>query len=125
VGSSEAEVEFIVVVDRQEISLEVSAGAPDVSEGDLQVQGLVDGVGVEQVVDGLIGGEERESVGGFEPFLGKGAGLAHAVDAQGGLVNELQSQARFDPLSGLSGASEEEVPGSQAKVLGDKKPDAE
>jgi hypothetical protein len=73
----------------------------------------------------LIGGEERKSVGGFEPFLGKGAGHAHTVDAQGGLVNELESEARLDPLAGLSGPSEEKVPGSQAQVLGNEQPGSE
>ena len=112
-----------VGVDGQQISLEVSAGASDLTEGDLELLGLGDGVGVEQVVDGLVGGDEGESVGEFEPFLGEGAGLADAGHAQGGLVNELQSQAGFDAAVGLSAPAADQVPGSETEVFGNEQPD--
>jgi hypothetical protein len=39
-------------------------------------------------------------------------------------VNELESQARFQMRVGLSGPASEQVPGSEAKVLGDQQPDS-
>jgi hypothetical protein len=52
--------------------------------------GLLDGVSVEQVVDGLIGGDEGQAISQFEALLTQSAAPAEARHAQGRLVDQLQ-----------------------------------
>lgn len=75
-------------------------------------------------MDGLVGGEEGQTVRELEAFLRERAALPRSGGAQRGLVNQLKCEARFDTLAGLGGPTTEQVPGSQTQVLGDQQPKA-
>jgi hypothetical protein len=60
-----------VGVDGQEATLEVMAGTAQLPQTDLQLLGLGDGVGSQQVVNGGVAGDEGQAVGHFEAFLRK------------------------------------------------------
>ena len=112
-------------VNRQEAAHEVAAGPAHEAEPSLEVLGLGDRVGLEEVVDGLVAGDERKAVDEFEALLGEAPGLADPGHAEGGLVDQLEGQAAFDAAGGLPGPLAEEVPGPQAEVLGDQEPEAQ
>ncbi len=76
-------------------------------------------------MDGLVGGEEGQTVGELEAFLRERAALPRSGGAQRGFVHQLKCEARFDTLAGLAGPTTEQIPGSQAQVLGDQQPKAD
>ena len=65
-----------VRVHRQERAGEVSSGAAQFTQRDLQLLSLLDGVTGQEVVDGQVGGNEGQAVGQLKTFLGKRAPLA-------------------------------------------------
>ena len=109
-------------INGQQLALEVMAGPADLSQGDLQGLGFGDGVRVEQFVNGGVAGHKGQAVGDLEPFLAERAPLTQALMAQGGFVHQLQRQAREDRRAGLAGPAAEQVPHTQAQVLGDQEP---
>ena len=80
---------------------------------------------IEEVVDGGIGSDERQAVEGFKAFVTQAAFFSQAMDAQGGFVDLLQGQTRFDAFRGLAGPAAEQVPGAQDEVFGDEQPKAD
>ena len=50
---------YAVRVDGQALRAEVAGGAAELSQSDLQLLGIGDGVGVEQVMDGGVGSHKR------------------------------------------------------------------
>ena len=51
--------------------------------------------------------------------------MADAGQTQGGFMHQLQGQTRFDLFGGRLGPAAQQVPGSQAQVLGHQQPDAD
>ncbi len=76
-------------------------------------------------MDGLVGGEEGQTVRELEALLRERAVLARSKGAQRRLVNQLKCEARFDTLAGLASPPAEQIPGSQAQMLGDQQPKAD
>ena len=110
-------------IDRQDLSGKVVSGSAQLAPGHLQRLSLRHGVGFEQIVDGLIGGDKGQAVGYFEAFLAERTVAAQAAGAQSGLVHQLQGQAWFDAVTRNSGPATEQIPTAQAEVLGDEQPD--
>ncbi len=54
-------------------------------------------------MDGLVGGEEGQTVRELEALLRERAMLARSGGAQRRLVNQLKCETRFDTLAGLAG----------------------
>ena len=75
----------------------MAAGPAQSAQSNLEVLGLLNGMGRQQVVDGLIGGDKGQAVGHFKTLLTERTALTNAGDAQSGLMHQLQCQARFDP----------------------------
>jgi hypothetical protein len=114
-----------VGIDDEHASAKVVAGATEFAEGDLQLMGVGDGMGVEEKMDGDIGGDKGKSIGQFEAALPQAAAFADAGDAEGGLVDQLQGESRLDASAGPSGPAAEEVPSAEAKMFGDEQPQAD
>ena len=109
-------------IDGQKAAGKLLARPADSSEGDLKGFTLSHRVGGQKVVNRLIGGDERKAVGDLHSPLAEGAALADPGDAQGGLVNQLQGQARLNLFGRFSTPAAQEVPGSQAQMLGNQQP---
>jgi hypothetical protein len=100
----------------------MSGGLADLAQGQLQALRVGHGVALEQQVDGAIAGQERQAVEYFKTALAQGVLLANAGQAQGGFVNQLQGQARFNVFASALGPGAEQVPGAQAQVFRDQQP---
>lgn len=85
----------------------MTAGATQLSQGDLKRLGLLDRMGIEQVVNNLVRGQKRQAIGEFESPLAEGPPLTDPGHAQGGLVDQLQRQARFDRRRRAAGPSQQ------------------
>jgi len=114
----------MVGVDNEQMSRVMSAGPSYLSESALQVLSLGNGVRVEEFMNGLVGGDKRQPVGHLEAFLAQAAALAHARRTQGGLIDELQRQARFERFARSCRKALQQVPRAQAQVFGNQKPNA-
>jgi hypothetical protein len=68
--------------------------------------------------------QERKSVEDLEAAQRYAATLAKSLEAQGGLMHQLQRQTRFDPHGGLLRPAAEQVPRSQAEMFRDQQPQA-
>jgi hypothetical protein len=53
-------------IDCQQFALEIPGSQANFPQGNLQLHGSIDGQFSQQVMDGLIGGYERQSIGQFE-----------------------------------------------------------
>lgn len=58
-----------VWINDEQLAVEVATGAAQLSQGPLEVLRFGGAVGGAQVVDGCVGGDERQAVGEFKPFL--------------------------------------------------------
>ena len=76
-------------------------------------------------MDRGVSGHERQAIGQFKALLGQAAALAIGAQTHSGLIDQVQSQASFDPLGGCARPRAHEVPGSQAQVLWQQEPDAD
>ena len=80
---------------------------------------------VQQVMDGLIMGNEGQAIGQFETrAVVQGAVGTDTFGADRRLVNHLQGQTWLDALGGLSGPTAQQIPGPQTQVFGCQQPDA-
>lgn len=95
------------------------------AEHHLNGLGFGQGMGIEQIMDGPITGDKGQTVGHFKTLLAEGALLALPGEAQGGFVDQLQGEARFDFGGVFAGPSAQQVPGAQAQMFGDEQPDAD
>lgn len=57
-------------INAEQMALEMAAGAADFTQRHLQGLGLGHGVAPEHLMNGKIGGDERQSVGEFKALLG-------------------------------------------------------
>lgn len=112
-------------IDRQETAAEMPPSAAEASEDNLQMLCLLDGMGVQEVVHGLIRGDERQAVEDFKTFLAQAAGGPRGGDAEGGFVDELQRQSGIEVGLGVAGPLAQERPRSQTKMFGNQKPEAD
>jgi hypothetical protein len=67
-------------VDGQQLALKMAAGATQPTEVFLKGFGFRHGMGFEQVMDGLIGGDKGKPVEQFKTLLAQAAGLANTGD---------------------------------------------
>lgn len=110
----------------EQLAREVAAGAPEFAEADLELVGLLDGVGLEQVVHGAIGGKKREAIGQFKALVAEGAMIAQGRPAEGRFVNQMQRQTWGQSARAqVTGPGAQQVPSAQAQMLGDKQPQSE
>ena len=93
--------------------------------GELQCFRRLHGMGLEEIVNTLIGSDEGQAVEEFEALWGEGAGSAEGHDSPRGLVHELQGQAGREVGGGGPGPAGEQIPGSQAQVFGCQPPEAD
>lgn len=103
----------------------MAAGPAQFAHGNLQALGDGYGAGGEQIVKGLITGDEGQTVGHFETFLAEGAATPQIAVAQGGLVDDLERQSRGQLLGLGLRPTAEQFPGSQAQMFGQQQPDAD
>ena len=103
----------------------MAGGSAQLAQSDLGALGLFDGVGGEQIVDGLVGGDKGQAVGDLKTLLTERAALAHPADAQSGLMHQLERQVRFHRWAWTSGPATEQVPGAQAQMFGRQQPQAQ
>jgi len=114
-----------VRVDGQQVPLEMAPGTAQETEADLQLLGLLDGVVIEQVMEGRVAGQKGETIDQLEASLAQAARLAQTRDAQGGFMHQLQGQARGDGLRPLAGPAEQQLPGAESQVFGNQQPQAD
>ncbi len=112
-------------IDGQESSGKVTGRTAEVAEGQLEALSIGNGVFGEQLMDGAITGQEGQAVEEFKAALAQGALPTNAGEAQRGFVHQLHRQARFHAIGGPVGPGAQEVPGAQAKVLGNQPPQAD
>ena len=65
-----------VRIDDEQFSAEVATGAAQLAQGPLEVLCFGGAVGLAQVVNGGVGGDERQAVGEFKAFLTEATLLA-------------------------------------------------
>ena len=82
------------------------------------------GTGREKIVDGHIGGKEREAVGQFKNVLVQAAAQAQAGDAECRFMDELQSQSRLHVFGPFSRPIAYQVPRPQPQQFGGEQPHA-
>ncbi len=114
-----------VGIEGQQAALKVAAGTTQATQGELQFLRLLHGMGLEEIVNTLIGSDEGQAVEEFEALLGEGAGGAEVHDSQRRLVHELQGQAGREVGGGGPSPAGEQIPGSQAQVCGRQQPEAD
>ena len=112
-------------VQHQQLSAEMAAGPAQFAQGELQALRSGDGAGIEQLMNGLVTGDEGQPVGHFKAFLAEGASAAQIAVTQGRFVDDLQGQSWCQFLRAGLGPAAEQVPGSQAQVFGHQQPDAD
>jgi len=61
--------DLAVGVQSQQLARQVSAGPPQLPQTNLKLVGLLDGVGVEQVMNGAVAGKKRQAIGQFETLV--------------------------------------------------------
>ncbi|MCX6922804.1 MAG: hypothetical protein NT154_06270 [Verrucomicrobia bacterium] len=93
-------------VNGQKHAAEMAASAAQLSHSDLKRLGLLDRMRIEQVVNGLVRGQKWQAIGELESPLAQATPLTDPGHAQGGLVDQLQRQARFDRRRRATGPSQ-------------------
>ena len=114
-----------VGINGQEVALIMTAGAADFSQGNLKGFGLGDRVPFEHLMDGLVGGNERQAVGQLKTLLAERAIAPDAGRTQGCLVDQLEGQTRVPIRAGPPRPSLKQIPRAQAQMLGHQKPEAD
>ena len=114
-----------VRVQGQQLAAKMMAGPAQLTQSDLQLLSFRYGMAVQQSMDGLVGGNKGQAVGQLESFLRERAAMTVGTQTQGRFVDQVQAQTGFHPLGRLAAPAQQEVPGSQAQVLGEQQPDAD
>ena len=104
-------------INRQYPAFIVSAGLADSPHDHLDGLGFGDGVGVQEIVDGLVGGHERKTVCQFKPPVPKATRLANPCDAQGRLMQKLHRQSRFYILRRAPRPTAQHIPCAKTQML--------
>lgn len=113
-----------VGVDGEQLPAQVSPGATQAAQGELERLGLRDGVSRKQVVDGLIRSYERQAVEQIESLLSEAPGGAKVADPQGRFVDQLQRETGRKICWGRAGPLFQQVPCPEAQMFGDEQPEA-
>lgn len=115
-----------VRVQDKELAGEVAAGAAQLAQGDLELEKLVDGVRLEQVVEGAVGRQPRQAISQLEALVAEGTIGAQGWATERRLMDHVQAHARGQERIGpFSQRGPQEVPGAQAQVLGQQEPNAQ
>lgn len=115
-----------VRIQSQNPSGEMAAGPAQLAQGGLEPLGLGDGVGLQQVMHGAVGGKERQAIGQLKAFVPQGAVLPQAGPAKSRFMDQMQGQARGQgSLGQIARPGSEQIPGTQAQVLGHQEPQAQ
>lgn len=109
-------------IDSQKLSAEVSSCPSQQPQFNLQRFGFGHGVGCQQIMDGLVAGDKRQTVESFKALLAQGACFPHTRDAQGRFVNQLQRQARFHPFGRLTRPTRYQIPRAQPQMFRRQQP---
>ena len=105
---------------------EVATGTSELAEANLELERLLDRVGIKQVVDGAITRKKGQTIGQFKALVAKGAVIAKGRPAQGRFVDQVQSQARSQRLrTQFTRPGPQQIPSAQAQMLGHQQPEAQ
>ena len=78
----------------------MAAGPAQFAQTDLELLGLRDGVGFQQVMQDLIGGQPRQAIGEFKAPVAPRALGAEGRSAQGGFMDQVEGQTRGQAFLG-------------------------
>lgn len=112
-------------VEGNDLFLIVFGGGSEFSQGDLEMLSLGDGVRFEELVDGGIGSDKGQAAEQFKAFLGEATLLSDAGCAEGSFMDQLHGESGFEARGGLLAPSEQQIPGAEAEVLGEQKPESD
>jgi hypothetical protein len=90
-------------IDGQHPALKMARGAPYFAQSDLKALAVSDSSSPEKLVDRHVAGEEGKTVSQLEDLLVQAPAQPQARDAKRRLVDQLQSQTRFDAFRALRG----------------------
>ena len=113
-----------VGIQGEHLPLKVFSSAANFPQRQLKLSGLGYGMGVEQLVEGGIRGDKRQSIGDFKTLLGKGAFTPVRAKAESRFIDEMQGHPRFDLFGGLATPKQEQIPNPESEELRDEQPDA-
>lgn len=114
-----------VRIDGEQATLEVAPGATQATQGELQFFGVGNGMGVEQLVNTLIGSHKGQAIEEFEALLTEGAGGTEVHHPEGGFMGQLQGQAGGEIGGRGIRPAAEQIPSSQAQVFRGQQPEAD
>jgi len=112
-------------IDGQELTMEVPTSSTYATQRVLERFGLLDRMGIQQIMDALVGSDKWHAVEDLESFLAEAAGGAKMYDSQSCLVHELHAQAGRKLARGGASPLFQEIPGAQAQVFGSQQPEAD
>lgn len=112
-----------VGIDGERVAGEMSTSPSESPQSDLEGLRFGDGMGVQEMMDRLIGSHERKSIGDFKALLVQGPSPPNPRDTQGRFVHQLQSQARFNRFRGFSAPPLEQIPSAQAQIFRNQEPE--
>ena len=113
---------YAMRIDGQNPALKIARSAAHLAQGQLEAFAVDHGSSTEKFVDGHIGGKERQAVGQLEDVLVQAAAEAQAGDTEGRLVDELESQPRFDSFGFFPSPAADQVPGPQPEQFWGEQP---
>lgn len=90
-----------VRVHRQKFAAKMTSRPAQLAQGDLHFPSFQDGMTVQQIMDGGVGGNKGQAVGQLEALLRERASMAVGTQAQGRFIDQVQGQTRFQPLGRL------------------------
>lgn len=118
-----ARARHAVGIDGKQLAAEVSPGATQAAEGELERFGLADGMSGEQVVNGLIGSYEGQAIDQIESPLSEATGGAQVANSQGRFVDELQGKPGRKIRRRRAGPFFQQIPRPEAQMLGYEQPE--
>jgi hypothetical protein len=111
-------------IDGEQFGLKMAEGASDLAEGELELLSLQNGMRLEQVMNGLIGGDKGQTVGQFKAPLAQSASITQAADTHSGFIDQLHGQTWLDGFGGRAAPTQQQIPSAQSQVLRDEQPQA-
>lgn len=82
-------------------------------------------MGVQEIMDSLVRGDERETVCEFKAFLAEASGLADSRKTEGRFMDQLESKPWIERVWRGLCEGEKHIPGSELKVFWEKEPDTQ
>ena len=114
-----------VGIDGKQAALKVSAGTPEATQGKLKLFGLLKGMSQKQIMNALIRDNKGKPVEKFETLLTESSGRTNVHHSQSGFVNHLHSHAGGKIRGRSPGPACQQIPCSQAQMLGSQEPKAD